>query len=247
MRSKHRAPGLCGATLPGRGKAGAGPSVAPALGRGSLELGVCWGNLERALLPKAAPLRGPFPGWADPGSASWGAGANVSVPGSSEPLPEAIGSTWSRTAFRSRSSQSCSWITEAGALTTRLQQTRAWQNSRTPPDTPDSVRCDLGVAGERVASWSGGNVTDTSDTAQRLEHSLADQLVTSSEQISPSWKKPVFSEELKFTVQRQGNQGTETLNSPRIPQLESDTAGALSRARLIFLLTTASPALGEPH
>ena len=111
-------------------------------------------------------------------------------------------------------SQSCSWITEAGALTTQLQQTRAWQNSGTPPDTPDSARCDLGVAdrgcraqrrwwvrvsgtepgfpgvpylkpftpvpgppGERAACWSGGNVLDTSDTAQRLEHSLADQLV----------------------------------------------------------------------
>lgn len=106
-------------------------------------------------------------------------------------------------------SQSCSWITEEGALTTQLQQTRAWQNSGTPPDTPDSVRCDLGGAGsgcraqrrwwvrvsgtepgfrgvpylqpftpgERAASWSGGNVLDTSDTAQRLEHSLEDQLV----------------------------------------------------------------------
>ena len=68
MRSKHRGPGAVRGTLPGRGKAGAGASVAPALGRGSLELGVCWGNLERALLPPAAPLRGPFPGWARP----WG-------------------------------------------------------------------------------------------------------------------------------------------------------------------------------
>ncbi|XP_049553653.1 OTU domain-containing protein 5-like [Orcinus orca] len=79
--------------------------------------------------------------------------------------------------------------------------------SETQPDPPSSAA--RVAPGSGAAAGAAGGRREPGGCMMRSKHRAPGLCgapcraeVTSSEQISPSWKKPVFSEELKFTVQR---------------------------------------------